>query len=138
MMMGSKVDYLKCKLGNTEVMIMQNDLDLFYQDIKNGDQSDLEHVFVKNNNIYFHATYLENLDSILQDGFKPSPKFQCCYFGKSFHICRSYFNSVQHIVFAVDLSDYLNNENEFSEANNFEIRVSKDVRPESIIGYIKF
>ena len=43
MMMGSKVDYLKCKLGNTEVMIMQNDLDLFYQDIKNGDQSDLEH-----------------------------------------------------------------------------------------------
>lgn len=117
---------------------MQKEFDLFYQDVKLGDQSDLKHTFVRDNNIYFHATNLTNLDSILETGFQPGPKFGCCYFGKSFHICRGYLNNSPHVVFAVDLSNYLTNAHDYSKANDTEIRVFKEIRPESIIGYIEF
>ena len=122
---------------STQLKVMQKELDLFYKDVKLGDQSDLSHSFVKNNNIYFHATELTNLDSILKKGFQPSLNFKCCYFGKSFHICRSYLNGKPHVVFAVDLSDYLTNANDYSKSNDTEIRVFKEVSPKSIIGYIE-
>ena len=126
-------------VNEVQLMHMQNEFESFYQDIRLGDESDLRHSFVNDNNIYFHATELKNLESILKNGFIASQMFNCCYFGKSFHSCKGYFNNknVPCAVLAVDLSTVFQ-EDKISFVCDTEIRVHNSVRPEHIIGYLKF
>lgn len=118
----------------------QQALDQFYADITTGQQSEFNHELIKDNNIYFHATNTENAESILENGFDwENNKFNQCYFGKSFSVCRLYANRhPKTTIFAVNLDSLINDE---SKQDKFlieggEIKVKDHVGPENIIGRI--
>jgi len=124
-------------------MKSQKSLEQFYDAVKDGKLSDLNHSFVKGNNIYLHATSLENLENILNEGFDPNKsKFKYCYFGKSLHISKQYgiSKSTRYVILAVDLSELFesdDNQDKYHFADT-EVKVSKLVAKENIIGVLKF
>lgn len=124
--------------NDVQLMARQQDFDLFYQDIESDKVTDFMHSFVRDNDVYFHITKLENLENILDKGFIPSQKLGCCYFGKSFYSCLAYFNYIPkpYVAFAVDLSSIFQ-EDQNTIKKGMEIIIQGSVDSKHIIGYLE-
>lgn len=123
-------------------MKYQKDYEKFYQDLIEGVvENEYEHIFLKNNNIYFHATPMENYDNIIKLGFlkKLSPRY-LNFFGKSFFICRNFVENKNYVVFAVDLDELLSDPKNINmyEKEDSIIKIALDVEKEFIVGVLKF
>lgn len=88
-------------------------------------------------NVFFHGTGAANLDSILRDGFEPSPPLQTSTFTRRSgaalgHACQK-FAAVDRCVLAVRVDD-LNVEGIAQESFGIYIHAAKGPKP-TVIGY---
>ncbi|MDC4583891.1 hypothetical protein OHW75_15415 [Acinetobacter baumannii] len=123
-------------------MYTQNDIQAYYEHLKNIDNSELNHPLYQNSNIYFHGTSLENYKKIKTSGFKKeSSQFQACFFNKSIRISQHYAISksvTSPVLIAVNLDFIFGNE-EFKEKfllKDTDLKIFSDIPADKIIHVI--
>lgn len=123
-------------------MYTQNDIQAYYEHLKNIDNSELNHPLYQNSNIYFHGTSLENYKKIKTSGFKKeSSQFQACFFNKSIRISQQYAISksvTSPVLIAVNLDFIFGNE-EFKEKfllKDTDLKIFSDIPADKIIHVI--
>ncbi|EMW7813775.1 hypothetical protein ACOSLZ_000368 [Acinetobacter baumannii] len=123
-------------------MYTQNDIQAYYEHLKNIDNSELNHPLYQTSNIYFHGTSLENYNKIKTSGFKKeSSQFQACFFNKSIRISQQYAISksvTSPVLIAVNLDFIFGNE-EFKEKfllKDTDLKIFSDIPADKIIHVI--
>ncbi|EPK0352187.1 hypothetical protein KQR67_000890 [Acinetobacter baumannii] len=123
-------------------MYTQNDIQAYYEQLKNIDNSELNHPLYQTSNIYFHGTSLENYNKIKTSGFKKeSSQFQACFFNKSIRISQQYAISksvTSPVLIAVNLDFIFGNE-EFKEKfllKDTDLKIFSDIPADKIIHVI--
>lgn len=120
-------------------MYTQNDIQAYYENLLDNDNSELNHPLYQKSNIFFHGTSLENYKKILTSGFKKElSQFQACYFNKSIRICQQYAKSKSEtspVLIAVNLDFIFEDEiyKEKFQLKDTDLKVFSDIPADKIV-----